>query len=155
MILLDGEEEVVVYQNSVELLQTFRSELASMGSGVDNEIELKNLLERFQSIREDVRASDVTNWDLIVVRSAIVLLSLFILRALYKVYELAIIERRRWEERRAALRLASANGAARLSVEDYIALTRSTGRDGKGETELEERIINRILDRVAGKASAD
>lgn len=155
IVLEDGTSEVIIYQNALEQLEAFRRDLANMGSGIDNEIELKNLLERFQSIREDVRASDVTNWDLIVVRSAIVLLSLFILRALYKVYELAIIERRRWEERRAALRLASSNGAERLSVEDYITLTRGNGRDGKGETELEEKIVNRILDRVAGRPSED
>lgn len=155
IVLEDGTTEVVVYRNAVEQLQAFRSELSTMGSGVDNEIELRNLLERFQSIREEVRASDVTNWDLIVVRSAIVLLSLFILRALYKVYELAIIERRRWEERRAALRLASANGTARFSIDDYITLTRNNGREKKGETELEEKIINRILNRVADRSTED
>ncbi len=81
--------------------------------------DAQDLLLNVSKIKAEISKISGTNWDLIVVRTAIVLLSYFSLRILFKVFESAVAERRGWEERRSAISILENEG---FQVGSYLAL---------------------------------
>lgn len=115
------EEALAETLQSVEVtvrkIQEYFGKLVLDGSrGSDVSQTLRDL----QEIKREIEASSDTNWDLIVVRTAIVLLSYFALRIFFRVFESSISERRSWEEKLSAAVLIQSTD---FKVGEYLALT--------------------------------
>jgi hypothetical protein len=127
-------------QGSVRRVREFAVKLASNSP---NKEDSRDLIVGLAEIKREIESGSNTNWDLIVVRTAIVLLSFFALKVFFRVYEAAVNERRMWEERISAVNLI---GTRDFKVGQYLALVGKIQE--KDMSEFLDVEIDKIIEQI-------
>ena len=134
----DATREIKPYlRETIQKLQ----EVSSIKGEIPN--ETKKFLSDLKTLKTELGTVSATNWDIIVVRTAIILLALVAVRIFHKQMTDAFQERRIWEAKMSTLRLLDKNNVDKGSVSDFTEILKSGLPEAK-KTATESDLIKEI-----------
>ena len=118
-------ENVLTLSNGqTTLREFFKSTLNQLQALSDTEQTMKaeadGFLARLTELRRELEGVSRTNWDIIVVRTAIILIALVVIGIFQRILMMALQERRAWETKLSALTLLAKSKLDSTDVEAFL-----------------------------------